>query len=126
MFGIPVHVLVVHFPIVFIVSAAACDARGAHETAYRLTLWSSVGVFLAILTGLLLTGGEMSAITAHAGAGIVGGVVALIFGMLRYTHRVREGDASVYVTGWFGIQLLALLGIIVAALTGHQVALGNP
>jgi uncharacterized membrane protein len=125
MFGIPLHVLLVHFPIVFMVAAVFCDLRGTHNSGYRLTLWSSAGVVVAILTGLLLTGGSMSAVTTHAGAGIVGGVVTLVFGMLRYSHRVRQGDTNVFISGWFAVELLALLGIVVAAITGHRVALGK-
>ena len=125
MFGVPVHIIVVHFPIVFVIAAAFCDVRGAYASGYRLTLWATAGVLLAIVTGLLLTGGHVSAITSHAVAGIVGGIVTLVFGMLRYTHRVREGDARGYVSGWFAVELLAVLGIIVAAITGHQAALGQ-
>lgn len=123
MFGIPLHVLVVHFPIVFIVSAVVCDLRGNHNSGYRLTLWSAAGSVVAIFTGLLVTG--MAAVTTHAGAGIVGGVVTLVFGMLRYTHRVREGDSKTFISGWIAVELLALLGILVAAITGHRAALGR-
>jgi uncharacterized membrane protein len=125
MFGIPLHVLVVHFPIVFVVAAVVCDLRGTHSSGYRLTLWSSAGVVAAILTGLLLTGGRMSTVTTHAGAGVVGGIVTIAFGMLRYTHRVREGNSNVFISGWFAVELLALLGILVAAITGHRAALGR-
>ena len=124
MFGIPLHVLIVHFPIVFFVAAVVCDIRGSYSSGYRLTLWSALGSVLAILTGLLVTGGRVAAVTTHAGAGVVGGIVTLVFSMLRYTHRVRDRDDNVFVAGWFAIELLALLGILVAAITGHRIALG--
>jgi len=124
MFGVPYHFLIVHFPIVLIIGAAFCDLRKAHDDGYRLNLWAALGAGLAIVTGLILTGGRMAHVSAHAGAGIIGGIVTVILAVLRYSQRARGEDANVFPTAWLLVELLGLLAILAAALTGHRARLG--
>lgn len=68
MFGIPIHKLIVHFPIVLTEFALLYDCWALytkkpelHRAAYGLTLWAAVGALAAVGTGLQLA--EMLRIT---------------------------------------------------------------
>ncbi len=124
MFGVPYHFLIVHFPLVLILAAVFCDLNGNHEAGYRLTFWAAVGGALAVLTGLLLSGGQMSQMPVHAGSAITSTFVIVILAMLRYSRVARGEDAGVYAQSWLLLELLAALGIVAAALTGHRAVLG--
>ena len=124
MLGIPIHVLVIHFPIALILGALLCDLRGDHEAGYTLNLWAGAGSIAAILTGLVLTGVDVAKLSAHAGAGVTGGIVTVILSMLRYTHRTRGDNPKAFPAGLLLVELLAVLGIVVAAITGHRIVLG--
>ena len=122
MFDIPLHYLAVHFPLVLVLAALVCDFRGEHEAGYRLTLWAALGGALAVLTGLLLSGGKLSQMPVHAGGGIGGAFVVVILAMLRYSRRAREEETFQKV--WLLLEVLAAVGIVVAAVTGHRAVLG--
>ena len=122
MFGVPYHFLIVHFPLVLIVGALFCDLGKNHEAGYRFTLWAAVGGGLAVLTGLLQSGGQLSELPVHAGTGIGGAFVAVILGVLRYSRRARGED--VFLQSWLALEILAALGIVIAAITGHRAVLG--
>lgn len=124
MFGVPYHFLVVHFPLVLIVGALFCDLRGNHEAGYRFTFWAAAGGALGVLTGLLQVGGQLSELPVHAGVGITGVFVAVILAMSRYSRRARGEDVSVFPQGLLVVEVLAVLGIVVAAITGHRAVLG--
>ena len=85
MFDVPIHKLIVHFPIALMIIAAVYDAWALytrrpelHRTAYALILWAAVGALAAVGTGLQLA--EMihldkGAVTGHAGFGIASAIV---------------------------------------------------
>src|SRR5262245_43118200 len=80
MFGIPIHKLIIHFPIALTLIAVVYDSWAVyakkpelHKTAYGLTMWAAVGALAAAGTGLQLA--EMirvnkGAVTGHAGFAI--------------------------------------------------------
>jgi hypothetical protein len=121
-FEVPLHFYIIHFPFVFIVVVLFCDLRGKHDTAYTFTLWGAAMAALAVLTGLLQVGGQLSEVAAHAGAGITGAFVFLVLAMLRYSRKARGDDA--FLKGWLAVELLAALGIVAAVVTGHRSVLG--
>jgi uncharacterized membrane protein len=124
MFGIPAHFLVVHFPLVLIIAALYCDLDRNHEGGYRCTMWAAAGAALGILTGLLHSGGQMSEVFVHAGAGIFGGMLTVILAMMRYSRHARGEDAKSYPQVFLLVEALAVLVIVVAAVTGHRSILG--
>src|SRR5262245_15617228 len=85
MFGIPMHKLIIHFPIALTIIAVGYDSwalyarkPALHRTAYGLTLWAAVGALAAAGTGLQLA--EMvrldkGAVTGHAGYAIASTIV---------------------------------------------------
>ena len=123
MFGIPYHFLAVHFPLVLVLAALFCDFRGEHEAGYRLTLWAALGGALAVITGLLRSGGQLSQMPVHAGGGIGGTFLVVIVAMLRYSRRARGEETFQKV--WLLLELLAAVAIVVAAITGHRAVLGS-
>jgi uncharacterized membrane protein len=122
MFGIPYHFLIVHFPFVLIAGALFSDLGKNHEAGYRFTFWAAVSGALAILTGLFQVGGELSELPVHASAGIGGALMALVLAVLRYSRRARGEDA--FLQSWLVLEILAVLGIVVAVVTGHRAVLG--
>jgi uncharacterized membrane protein len=124
MFGIPIHFLVVHFPLVLIIAALYCDLDRNHEGGYRCTLWAAAGASLGILTGLLQTGGQFSQLVVHAAAGIMGGMMTVILAMMRYSRRARGEDTGSYPQALLVVEVFAVLLIVVAAITGHRSVLG--
>jgi uncharacterized membrane protein len=127
MFGIPLHLLLVHFPIALGCIALVSDARGGHQTGYALTLWTALGAALAAATGLIQASGTSATqgAIAHAGAGLVGGIVWVALAMLRYSAEARHTEeAEVYPPLWLGLEILGTLAVLAAAFTGHRLALG--
>jgi uncharacterized membrane protein len=124
MFGIPLHFLVVHFPLVLIVAALVCDLRGDHESGYRCTIWAATGAAVGILTGLLQVGGQLTEMVVHAGAGLAGGMLTVILAMMRYSRRARGEDAKSFPQALLAVEVFAALVIVAAAITGHRSVLG--
>src|SRR5262252_9295829 len=85
MFGIPLHLLAVHFPIALTVLALVYDARRSHAVGYALTLWAAAGAAVAGATGLLLASERAATkgAIAHAGLGLIGTIVLIALAMLR-------------------------------------------
>jgi hypothetical protein len=121
-FDVPLHFYIIHFPFAFIIVVLFCDFRGKHETAYTFTIWGAATAALAVLTGLLQVGGQLSEVAAHAGAGITGTFIFVILAMLRYSRKARGED--VFLKAWLVVELLAALGIVAAVVTGHRAVLG--
>src|SRR5215467_9817944 len=128
MFDIPLHFLVVHFPIALIVVALVYDARGyfsrnpeLNQTGYSLTLWASAGAASAVGTGLQLAGGfPASGAIAHAGMGLFGTIVLIALTVLRYSAQARETEAmDSYPVLWLILEFAGALAIVTAAITGH-------
>jgi uncharacterized membrane protein len=124
MFGVPYHFLIVHFPLVLIIGALYCDVRGNHDGGYRFTFWAGVSGALAILTGLLLSGGQLSQMPVHAGAAIGGSFLVVIVAVLRYSRVARGEAVEALPAAWLLLELIAAAGILLAAITGHRAVLG--
>src|SRR5881396_4241043 len=85
MFDVPIHKLIIHFPVALTIIALVYDSWALyakkpelHRTGYGLTLWAAVGALAAAGTGLQLA--EMihldkGAVTGHAGFAIGSTVV---------------------------------------------------
>src|SRR5687767_7016541 len=114
MLGVPYHFLIVHFPIVLILSALFFDLRGVYQVGYRLTLGAAASAGLAVATGLMLSGGRLSELTVHAGAGITAGLVSIVLAVLRYSAQGREEDSH-FPPAWLALELITGMGILIAA-----------
>jgi len=124
MFGVPHHFLIVHFPLVLIIGAAFCDLTGKHEGGYRFTFWAGVSGALSVLTGLLLSGGQLSQMPVHAGAALGGSFLIVIVAVLRYSRQARGEEGGAIPVVWLLLEVMAAVGILVAAITGHRAVLG--
>jgi uncharacterized membrane protein len=128
MFGIPIHKLIIHFPIALTIMALVYDAwalyakkPALHRTAYGLTLWAAVGALAAAGTGLQLA--EMvridkAAVTGHAGFAIGATIVLAALAGLRYSAQAQEKKE--YQIWWLVLQIAAAALVGAAAVTGHQ------
>jgi uncharacterized membrane protein len=128
MFGIPIHKLIIHFPIALTIMALVYDAwalyakkPALHRTAYGLTLWAAVGALAAAGTGLQLA--EMiridkGAVTGHAGFAIGATIVLAALAGLRYSAQAQEKKE--YQIWWLVLQIAAAALVGAAAVTGHQ------
>jgi uncharacterized membrane protein len=133
-FNVPVHFLLVHFPIGLALTAAFLDLRGRlsgkpglHAVGYPLTLGAALGAVLAVITGLQQLGGRTNNPSAalHAAAGLIVMITWVVLAGLRYTARARqtEGDEP-FPAGWLALELFGAAAIIAAAITGHRFVLG--
>jgi uncharacterized membrane protein len=128
MFDVPIHKLIVHFPIALIIIATIYDAWAVytrrpelHRTGYGLTLWAAVGALAAVGTGLQLA--EMihvdkGAVTGHAGFGITSAIVVAALAGLRYSAQAQEQKD--YRIGWLVLEMAAAVLIAATAVTGHR------
>ena len=128
MFGIPIHKLIIHFPIALTIMALVYDAwalyakkPALHRTAYGLTLWAAVGALAAAGTGLQLA--EMiridkGAVTGHAGFALGATIVLAALAGLRYSAQAQEKKE--YQIWWLVLQIIAAALVGAAAVTGHQ------
>ena len=125
MFGVPYHFLLVHFPLVLVLLALFYDLRAQYALGYRLTLGAAASALIAIATGLMLAGGQLSRMTVHAGSSLIGGLSIVALAMLRYSRHAREEEPLVaFPTVWLLLEILGALCIVIAALTGHRAVLG--
>ncbi len=133
MFGVPLHLLLVHFPIALTIVAAFLDAR-AHfgkrpepsRTGYTLILWAAAGAALAMLTGLQLLGDrrQSSGATFHAASGLITGLILMAVGMIRYSAAARSHETTeARMEPWLILELVAAVAVVVTALTGHRLVL---
>jgi uncharacterized membrane protein len=128
MFDVPIHKLIVHFPIALIIIATIYDSWAVytrrpelHRTGYGLTLWAAVGALAAVGTGLQLA--EMihvdkGAVTGHAGFGITSAIVVAALAGLRYSAQAQEQKD--YRIGWLVLEMAAAVLIAATAVTGHR------
>jgi uncharacterized membrane protein len=133
MFDIPLHFLLVHFPIALTLMAAVLDVRAFlgkrpehHRTGYALILWAAAGASLAMLTGLQLIGDrrQSSGVTFHAASGLITGLVLIAVSMIRYSAEAREHETiKSKLEPWLVLEVFAALAVIVTALTGHHMVL---
>ena len=128
MFDIPLHKLVIHFPIALTIIAVVYDSWAIHsknpelhQTGYGLTLWAAVASLAAVVTGLQLAGvtrRDRGAATGHAGFGIMSSIALTALGILRYSARAREERG--YRMVWLLLELGAAGLIVATAVTGHR------
>jgi uncharacterized membrane protein len=128
MFGIPIHKLIIHFPIALTIMAVVYDSWALyakkptlHRTAYGLTLWAATGALAAVGTGLQLA--EMirldkGAVTGHAGFAIGSTIVLAALAGLRYSAQAQERKE--YQTWWLILEVAAVALITATAVTGHR------
>jgi uncharacterized membrane protein len=128
MFGIPIHKLIIHFPIALTIIALIYDSWALyakkpelHRTAYGLTLWAAVGALAAAGTGLQLA--EMvrldkGAVTGHAGFAIASTIVLAGLAGLRYSAQAQERKQ--YQIWWLVVEVMAGVLIVATAVTGHR------
>jgi len=128
MFDVPIHKLIVHFPIALTLLAVVYDSWALytkkselHQAAYGLTLWAAAGALAAVGTGLQLA--EMihvdkGAVTGHAGFGITSMILVVALAGLRYSAQTREEKA--YRIGWLVLEAAAAALILATAVTGHK------
>jgi uncharacterized membrane protein len=128
MFGIPIHKLIVHFPIALTIIAVVYDSWGLyakkpelHKTGYGLTLWAAVGALAAAGTGLQLSEmirGNKGAVTGHAGLAIGSTIVLAAIGGIRYSAHAQERKD--FPAWWLVLEVAAAGLIFATAVTGHQ------
>ncbi|HEY2379854.1 MAG TPA: DUF2231 domain-containing protein [Terriglobia bacterium] len=128
MFDVPIHKLIVHFPIALMIIATIYDAWAVytrrpelHRLGYGLTLWAAVGALAAVGTGLQLA--EMvhvdkGAVTGHAGFGITSAIVIAALAGIRYSAQAQEQKD--YRIGWLVVEVIAAALIFATAITGHR------
>jgi uncharacterized membrane protein len=128
MFDVPIHRLIVHFPIALMIIATVYDAWALytrrpelHRTGYGLILWAAVGALAAVGTGLQLA--EMihidkGAVTGHAGFGIASAIVIAGLAGLRYSAQAQEQKD--YRVGWLVLEIGAAALVVATAITGHR------
>ena len=128
MFGIPIHKLIIHFPIALTIIAVVYDSwalwtkkRDLHRTGYGLTLWAAVGALAAVGTGLQLS--EMirvdkGAVTGHAGFAIATTILLVGVAGVRYSAQAQERNE--YPVWWIVLEVAAAALICATAITGHR------
>lgn len=125
MFGVPYHFFVVHFPVVLVLLALFYDWRRLYEVGYRLTLGAAAASLLGAGTGLMLAGGQLSRMTVHASASLLGSLAIVSLAMLRYSRKAREEEAMAgFPPAWMALEIIAAIGMAIAAVTGHRAVLG--
>ena len=125
MFGVPHHFFVVHFPLVLVLLALFYDSRGVYEVGYRLTLGAAAGALIGAATGLMLAGGQLSRMTVHASASLIGSLAVVSLAMIRYSRKAREEEPMTsFPTVWLMLEIFASACMVIAAVTGHRAVLG--
>jgi len=126
--GIPVHKLIIHFPIALTIIAVIYDAWALyarkpelHRTGYGLSLWAAVGALAAAGTGLQLA--EMvridkAAVTGHAGFGIAATIILAGLAGVRYSAHAQEQKG--FRIWWLLLEAAAAALIVATAVTGHK------
>jgi uncharacterized membrane protein len=129
MFGVPIHKLIVHFPIALTILAAIYDSWALyankselHRATYGFTLWAAVGALAAVGTGLQLAQLlriNKGAVTGHAGFAIASTIVIAGLAGLRYSAEAQERKG--YRIGWLALSIAAAALMLATAITGHRV-----
>jgi uncharacterized membrane protein len=127
MLGIPLHKLIIHFPIALAIVSAIFDLWAVyskrpelHATGYGLNLWAAAGALAAVVTGLQLAGVTRVAqgvVTGHAGFGLASAAVITTLAIVRYSAVAREQHE--FRMGWLALEVIAAALVYAAAVTGH-------
>ena len=128
MFDIPLHKLIIHFPIALTIIGLIYDAWAVysgnsehHKASYGLCLWAAITSLIAVVTGLVLAGmtrTDAAGVTGHSFLGIGGAIVTSVIGLSRYSSNVRKQQG--YQTRWLLMQIAAAILMFAAAITGHR------
>ena len=128
MYGVPVHKLIIHFPIALTIIALIYDSwalyakrPALHTFGYGLNLWAAVFALAAVVTGLQLAGVTRVApgvVTGHAGFGIATAIVITTLGILRYSAVAREQNE--FRIGWLVLEAGAAVLVGITAILGHR------
>jgi len=128
MFGIPLHKLIIHFPVALTLIALVYDSWAIygkkpelHQTAYGLILWAAVGALAAVGTGMQLAQlirVDKGAVTGHAGYAITSTILLVVVAGIRYSAHAREEKD--YRIWWLLMQVVAAGMIFATAITGHR------
>jgi uncharacterized membrane protein len=128
MFGIPIHKLIIHFPIALTIIAVVYDGWALyakrpvlHRTAYGLTLWAAVAALAAAGTGLQLaemTRLDKAAVTGHAFFAISTTILLAALAGLRYSAQAQEKKE--FQLWWLVVEVAAAALIAATAVTGHR------
>jgi uncharacterized membrane protein len=125
-FGLPLHILIVHFPIALATIALAYDAWGVyakrtdlHRIGYGLTMWAAVGALAALATGLQLAQlvRDKAAVTGHAGLAIGATILLVGLGGVRYSAQAQERKE--FQLWWLLLEVAAAGLVCATAITGH-------
>ena len=128
MFGVPIHKLLVHFPIALTLIALIYDSwalyakkPNLHAASYGLTLWAATGALAGVGTGLQLAELiriDKGAVTGHAAFALASTIVLAALAGLRYSALAQEKKN--YRFGWLFLELGAAVLIVATAVTGHR------
>ena len=135
MFDIPLHLLIIHFPIALTIVAFSYDGWAVYakrpelnDVGYGLTLWAGVFALTSVVTGLQIAGLAQigkGPVTEHALYGIFSSIVLAVVGFLRYSARAKQqGPDENYSILWLVLQAVAVLLIVTAVITGHRLVVG--
>ena len=131
MFDVPLHPLLVHFPIALGIFAFLYDFWAAyakrpelHRTGYSLSLWAATFACLAAGTGLQLSRlGDIGkgAITGHALFGLSSTIVLAAIALIRYSAKAKQTDSEgIYSVIWLVVQGIAAILVMLTAVTGQR------
>jgi uncharacterized membrane protein len=128
LFGIPIHKLIIHFPIALAIVALLYDGWAVwskkpalHRTGYGLTIWAAVAALAAAGTGLQLSEiihVNKGAVTGHAGFALTATILLAALAGLRYSAQAQEKKE--FQVWWLVIEVAAAAFVSAAAITGHQ------
>lgn len=133
MFGISLHVLFVHFPIVLAIFAVYYDFRAyladdrlLYSVGSTLIKYAAIFGVLATATGLQHAGatglGSDSIVSAHAVTGIIGTISLIALAGRRYSLEARDEDREKACSlPWLVAEVLTAFFIAVTAIVGHQI-----
>jgi uncharacterized membrane protein len=134
MFDVPLHKLIIHFPIALAIIAFLFDAWALyakkpelHDTGYSLSLLAAIGAVLAVVTGLQLadlSSALRGAVTGHALFGVSTALVLTVFAIWRYAaHNRQEGPDENYTFVWLMLEGLGAVLVAITAVMGHRLGL---
>ena len=75
--------------------------------------------------GLMLAGGQLSRMTVHASASLIGSLAVVSLAMIRYSRKAREEEPMTsFPTVWLLLEIFGAGCMVIAAVTGHRAVLG--
>jgi len=127
-FDIPIHQLIIHFPIALTLMALVYDSWAIyakrpelHQVGYGLTLWAAVGALAAVGSGLQLADMiriDKGAVTGHAAFAIASTIALAGLAAARYSAQAQEKKE--YQIWWLILEVAAVALISATAIIGHR------